>query len=430
MKKLVRRGLQAAIAAALVAGTLAACSSSGGVPTLRWYINPDNGGQKQLAAECTQAANGAYKITTQLLPTNASQQLQQLVQRLAAKDSSIDLMSIDPVNVAEFANAGFLAPIPQSDKAKFTNDIVEPSIQSATWKGKLVAIPFWANTQLLWYRKSLAQQAGIDMSKPVTWAQLVAAAQKLKRTIGVQAALYEGYTVWINALVEGAGSSIVLNPGANAKDTKLGLDSAAGRAAAAVIQAVAHGGVGGPALSSSQEGPSLALFEDAKAGMFMVNWPYVWAQMGPGADNISWRNTDLGWTLYPQTIAGKASRPPFGGIDVGIGAYSHHQSQALAAATCITSEQHQKEYMLSSGNPAANKQVYADPAVQKQFPNGLAATILKSLTIAAPRPQSQYYGDLSTALQKSFSPPQSVNQNTPSKASSFILQVLKGDRLL
>ena len=64
------------------------------------------------------------------------------------------------------------------------------------------------------------------------------------------------------------------------------------------------------------------------------------------------------------------------------------------------------------------------------FPNGLADTILASLKQAAPRPQSQYYGDLSTALQKSFSPPNSVNANTPAKAQTFILQVLKGQKLL
>ena len=86
--------------------------------------------------------------------------------------------------------------------------------------------------------------------------------------------------------------------------------------------------------------------------------------------------------------------------------------------------------MVNSGNPSANITSYADAGVLKAFPNGLAAMILKSLKQAGPRPQSQYYGDLSTALQKSFSPPDTVNQNTPAKAQSFILEVLKGDKLL
>ena len=171
----------------------------GGVPTLTWYTNPDNGSQKTLADECTAASGGKYKIKTSILPNNTSLQRQQLVTRLSAKDSSIDLMSLDPVFIAEFAEAGSgdCAGRGQGDLHRQHR---RASHQASTWKGKLVAAPFWANTQLLWFRKSLAQQAGMDMSKPVTWDQIVSAAQKMHKSIGEQGKLYEGYMVWINAL--------------------------------------------------------------------------------------------------------------------------------------------------------------------------------------------------------------------------------------
>jgi multiple sugar transport system substrate-binding protein len=426
-----RRTVQSLLAATLAAGTLAACGGGGGgTPTLTWYTNPDNGSQKTLADECTAAAGGKYKIKTSILPNDASLQRQQLVTRLAAKDNSIDLMSLDPVFIAEFAEAGFLENVPDADKATFTANIVAPAVQASTWKGNLVAAPFWANTQLLWYRKSLAQQAGLDMTKPVTWDQIITAAQKMHKSIGEQGKLYEGYMVWINALIEGAGGHIVENPGAIAKDLKLGVDSQAGKDAAAVISKLANGGVGGPAISSADEGAALALFEDPGTSMFLLNWPYVWAAMAPDADNVPFRDKDVGFTTYPETVAGRPSKPPFGGIEVGVGKYGSHKDLAWEAVKCITSPQHQTEYMVNSGNPSATTTSYADPAVLKAFPNGIAATILKSLQQAAPRPQSQYYGDLSTALQKSFSPPQSVNSNTPAKAQKFILQVLKGEKLL
>ena len=257
-----RRSLLVLAVTALTATTLAACGSdSSKTASLTWYINPDNGAQATIAQECTAASNGEYNIKTSILPNDASAQRQQLVTRLAAKDSSISLMSLDPVFVAEFAEAGFLAPISSEDAAGFTKDIVAPAVQASTWKGKLVAAPFWANTQLLWYRKSIAQQQGLDMSQPVTWEQLISAAAKAKKTVGVQANLYEGYTVWINALVAGAGGAIVENPGALAKDLNLGLDSDAGRAAAGIISSVVKANVGGPALSTNTEAESLALFE-------------------------------------------------------------------------------------------------------------------------------------------------------------------------
>ena len=85
-------------------------------------------------------------------------------------------MSMDPVFVAEFANAGFLADVPEELEEEFTEDRVESAIEASTWQGELVAVPFWANTQVLWYRKSVAEAAGLDMSKPVTWEQITEAA--------------------------------------------------------------------------------------------------------------------------------------------------------------------------------------------------------------------------------------------------------------
>ncbi len=62
---------------------------------------------------------------------------------------------------------------------------------------------------MLWFRKSFAQKAGLDMTKPVTWNQIIDAASSNGGTVGVQANLYEGYAVWINALIAGAGGQIV-----------------------------------------------------------------------------------------------------------------------------------------------------------------------------------------------------------------------------
>ena len=84
-------------------------------------------------------------------------------------------------------------------------------MDAATWEDKLVVFPFWSNTQVLWYRKSFVEKAGIDMSQPVTWDQIIDAAAENGGQIGVQANKYEGYSVWINALIEGAGGQLVEN---------------------------------------------------------------------------------------------------------------------------------------------------------------------------------------------------------------------------
>ncbi|MCW4602381.1 extracellular solute-binding protein [Janibacter hoylei] len=414
---------------------LAACGddgSSGGATHLTWYINPDGGGsdpagggQAQLAKECSDASGGAYTIGIQLLPNSASDQRQQLLRRLASNDKGVDIMSIDPVFVAEFAEAGYLAPVPEDKQSTFTDDVVDPAVTNATWKDELYAAPFWANTQLLWYRKSVAKRAGLDMTKPVTWDQVIDAAKKSDSNVGVQASRYEGYMVWINALVEGGGDHIVENPGADGPELKFGLESEGGKKAAEIIQKVSDEGVGGPAMGSTDETTTLDMFQNEQAG-FMVNWPYVYAAL-KGAE-VDWIK-DLAWTRYPQTTEGTESKPPLGGIEMGVAQSSSKQEQAWEAVECLTSQESQKAYMLGTGNPAARKAVYDDAEVKEAFP--MAGLIRASLDSSGPRPLTQYYGDVSSGIQREYSPPGAVDpSSTPQQTTSLLQDVLKGDALL
>lgn len=432
-RRTTRSLIGTATVAVLTAAGLSACGSDTAANEVTWYINPDGGGadptkggQAQLAAECTKAAGGKYTIKIQLLPNSASDQRQQLLRRLVAGDPGMDIMSMDPVFVAEFAEPGYLDPVPADKEAALIEDAVKPIVESAMWRGKLVAAPMWSNTQLLWYRKSVAAAAGLDMTKPVTWDQLIAAAESQRKLIGVQARSYEGYMVWINALIEGAGSSVITSGADNADAMELGLDSPAGKTSAAIIQKVARSGVGGPAMGSTNETTSFDTFAQESTSGFMVNWPYVWAALSKSNPQML---ADVGYARYPQTVAGQDSKPPLGGIELGVNNASQKKAQAWDAVQCITSHKHQKLYMLGTGNPAARKAVYDDPDVKKEFP--MAALIRESLDQGAPRPVTQYYGDVSTAIQKAYSPPDSVDpQSTPAAATELVKAVLKGESLL
>jgi multiple sugar transport system substrate-binding protein len=420
----------AVVTALVVSSALASCSSESGPPTLAWYINPDDGGQVELARRCTETAGGRYRIETSLLPNDASAQREQLLRRLAAEDSSIALMSLDPVFVAEFSNAGFLAPIPEADAQAFTDGVLKGAVEGGTWDGKLVAIPFWANTQLLWYRKSVAEQAGLDPENtPVTWDQLITAAKDAKKTVAVQGKRYEGYTVWINALIESAGGQVVEQSAQDGADVKLGIESPAGEEAARIIRDLANAGIS-PSLSTEDEEAARAMFQGVNGG-FMVNWPYVWKAANSAVEDGSLAQSvvdDIGWAQYPQSIEGTESKPPLGGIELGIGAYTPHADLALDAAKCITSLENVTYYMISNGNPSAKSASFDDPEVQAAFP--MAETIRSSIEAAGPRPITQFYGDVSAGLQRSWHPPAGVNQNTPTTSSELITGVLKGEQLL
>jgi multiple sugar transport system substrate-binding protein len=406
-------------------------SSSSGPPSLQWYTNPDNGGQAELARRCTAAADGRYRIETRPLPRSASDQREQLLRRLAAKDNSIDLMSLDPVFVPEFSQAGFFAPIPRDQARSLSDGVVRSAVTGATWKGRLVAVPFWANTQLLWYRKSIARKAGLDLQNgPVTWQTIIRAARRTHTTTAVQAKRYEGYTVLINALIESSGGHILENPGARPANLKLGIATPAGTRAAATIKSLVTNGVGGPELSNTDEEAARTLFQSSDGG-FMVNWPYVWpaAQAAVHDGQLSKQVlADIGWARFPRTMTGKASRPPLGGIDLAVGHWSKHPQFALDAARCVTSAKNQTYYFVNEGNPAARSAVFSSPAVRRAFP--MAPLLRESLQQSAPRPRTEVYGDLSDAIVREWHPPNSVNSSTPANSSKFILEVLQDKRLV
>ena len=426
-----RRGLVFLTVAALGVPLLAACSQQSTTPTLNWYINPDNGGQKTLADKCSSQSGGAYTISVQVLPNEADAQREQLVRRLAAKDSSIDVMSLDPPFVAEFANAGFLRPFSKSDEATFTDGVLQAPIQTAFWKGTLVAAPFWANTQLLWYRKSVVSAAGVDpASSDFTWDQMIKAAESQKKVIGVQANRYEGYMVWINALVVSAGGEIITNVEAG-KDATPAIASPAGDAAAQIVGTLARSAAAPPAMSTAGEEEARSAFQGER-GMFMVNWPYVYsAAQGDAKAGAIQQSVvdDIGWARYPEAVAGKVSKPPLGGINLAIGAYTLYPNQALQLVTCVTSLQSNIDYMLDSGNPAAKAAAYDDPQVRKVFP--MADLIRDSINGAGPRPITPYYNDVSTSVQITWHPSTDVQApETPKETSEFMTAVLHGQRLL
>src|SRR5215472_14316716 len=180
----------------LASTALAAWSSSAAGPvTLNFYNFSDPSGAVQTAVtNCSKQSNGKYTITYNKLPAAADDQRLQMARRLAAQDSSMDILGLDVTWEAEFAEAGWILPWTGTYKQQ---------AEAGTWKGQLVAVPYNSNTQLLWYRDDLVP------TPPKTWDEMIADAEQLAKQgkphlIEIQGAQYEGVTVWFNTLIASA----------------------------------------------------------------------------------------------------------------------------------------------------------------------------------------------------------------------------------
>ena len=433
MRRLRERSRPRVAAAVAAAGALllTSCAESDDTPALTWYINPDDGGQQALAEKCTEEADGAYRITTSLLPNDAPDQREQLARRLAAGDSSLDIMSIDPPFLPELADPGFLAPVPDDVAERTTEETLEGALAGAMWEDELVAVPFWANTQILWYRESVVEEAGLDMDEPVTWEEIIEVAEDQEKYLGVQGVRAESMTVWVNALIESQDESIVADPSAPADELLTNFESEAGQDAAEIVRRIGQEGLGGPGIASMDENQSMLLFQRDQ-GSFMVNWPFVWAAINAAAEEGTVDAEvpeDIGWALYPRVDADTAAAHPLGGINLGVGAESENPELAYQAIECIVTPENQTEYFVTNGNPPSAESAFDDPQVEEDYP--MADVIREALDTAAPRPQTPYYNEISESIQQQFTPLSGVDpETTPAQTDSYIMEVLRGERLL
>ncbi len=401
-----RRGTWAltVLAAIALAGGLVACgdeNTSGAGVTLRWFIfNEPSGAPQKIADRCSKQSGGRYNIKFEFLPAQADQQREQLVRRLGAKDSTMDLLGLDVVWTGEFSNAGWVAPVPAST-AKVVSQNVFPSVlRTAQFKGRLMVVPIWSNTQLLWYRKDLVP------NPPKTWDQMIDIGEKLGKARGhvqVQANRYEGLVVLVNQLIESAGTSVLSGP------TTVKLDKGPTERALQILGRLSHSSVAAPNLTTSTEDTARQGFEAGNSA-FQINYPFVYpsAKSNPNAKNV-FRN--MGAAQFPAVDTGKPAKPPIGGINIGVSAYSKHKAEAFAAAECLVKPENQLEVAKLGGLPPVRQDLYNRPEMDKVYP-GFADKIRDAIANSAPRPsESPAYQDLSLAIQRAVHPTTKIDPN-------------------
>jgi multiple sugar transport system substrate-binding protein len=385
-----------------VAVLAAGCGSSGtgGPVTLNWFVATQPGGTIQkVAARCSQESNGQYDIKVNLLPTVASDQREQLVRRLAAKDSSVDLIGMDVIWTGEFANAGWIRPFPDAIAQQVTKGVFPSVIETASFENKVYGAPFNSNTQLLWYRTDLVKKP------PKTWGQMIDKADQLAsegkpHTIQVQANKYEGFTVWFNALLESAGGQILSAP------TTVALPEKPTDEALQIMGRLAASPAAATNISTSTEDTARLGFE-AGDSAFMVNYTFAYGSANENAPDVF---KNMGFARFPGVVPGKPSKPPLGGFNIGVGAYSQHPDSAFQAAACIGDAKSELTATKLDGLPPSRPSLYSNKIVTDAYP-GFSELVKKSIESAGPRPLTPVYQDVSLAIQDSIQPPDSIDPN-------------------
>ncbi|MEV4811799.1 ABC transporter substrate-binding protein [Micromonospora avicenniae] len=409
----------AAAAAVALAAPLAGCGSGGdgGPPTINLYYPPEQNLQK-VVDTCNTQAGGRYKIVYRVLPRQADDQRVQLVRRLAAEDSGMDVLGLDVTWTQEFASAHWIREWTGQDKAEVEQGTLAGPLETAQYQGKLFGAPKNTNVQLLWYRKDLVPEP------PKTWDQMISMAQDLKRqgkpyqvlTMGAQ---YEGLVVLYNSLAESAGGRILSEDGSKAV-----MDEGTVRALEQ-LRNLATSGVTSPSFSNATEDPVRLEFQ-AGGGAFQVNWPFVYPAMQEASPDLA---KQVAWARVPGIDENTPSKVTIGGVNLAVSAYSKHPELSFDAAKCLRDEQNQKFSAINDGVPPTIEKVYDDPEMTKAYP--MKDTIVEELKEPAVRPLTPAYQSISTVMSAVLSPPAQIRpQQTADELRDAIADALESKGVL
>ena len=203
-----------------------------------------------------------------------------------------------------------------------------------------------------------------------------------------------GLAQLVNALVVGAGGKLVDGTGRNAK---VGLDTAAGRAAASVVEFYLD--------SDRGPGPS----KDALKKFAAPDGGFLLAASSVISDpDVAAVASDMAWTAYP-TVA-DTSVAPLSGVGLAVPLYAPHSDLSYQAISCLTSPTALTTIMSTAGHSASRLTTYDDPAVKTSYP--MAAVTKPAVQSGAALPSTPYWQVAQAALDDTWLPLRDFSQDT------------------
>ena len=295
-------------------------------------------------------------------PAASDQSYSQLVRAFSQKSSSIDVAMIDVVWPGAFAP--YLVNL-KPKLGKQSKLHIQSIVQNDTIGGKLVAMPWFGDYGILYYRTDLLKKYGYK-APPKTWAQLFTMARKIqtgeqktnKSFYGFvfQGNAYEGLTCNALEWIASAGGGSMISGG------KATINNAKARTILDAMRAQI-GKTTPRGVTSYQEDQTEHAFDDGNAA-FARNWPY---QYGIGATAGSKVKGKFSVTVLPHGTTGK-SVGTVGGWQVAVSKYSKHKDAAIEFVRYLTSPAVEKFDALTNSNVPTIVSVAKDKQVRAKNP--------------------------------------------------------------
>ncbi|MDI5985884.1 ABC transporter substrate-binding protein [Halomonas sp. M4R5S39] len=326
------------------------------------------------------AEKTGHEVNIVSTPNDTTEKLSLYQQLLGSQSNDIDVIMVDIVWPGLLADhlVDLSDHLPEDATAGFFPALVENN----TVDGRLVAMPWFTDAGLLYYRRDLLEKYGHEV--PETWQELTEAAQAVQaaeREAGnddfwgytFQGRAYEGLTC--NAL-----EWVASHGGGTLVDAEGNLTINNARAAEALDLAASWIGTITPegALNHTEE-ETRGIFQSGNA-LFLRNWPYVWSLADAEGSKVAGK---VGMAPLPHGPEGEPAAT-LGGWNWAVSRYSEHPEIAADLVAFITSEAQQKAHAIQMGMNPTIEALYQDEEVLASNPS--MSDLYETLTNGVPRP--------------------------------------------
>jgi sorbitol/mannitol transport system substrate-binding protein len=162
----------------LVAGILALGGVAGAQTTITIATvnNPDMIVMQKLTPEFRKKYPN-IRVNWVVLPENELRQ--KVTLDISSGTGAYDIMTIGTYEAPLWGKNGWLVPFDNVSASYDLNDVLKPVRDALSYGGKLYALPFYAESSMMYYRKDLFAQKGINVPDQPRWTQVAQWAQQL-----------------------------------------------------------------------------------------------------------------------------------------------------------------------------------------------------------------------------------------------------------
>jgi ABC-type glycerol-3-phosphate transport system substrate-binding protein len=291
---------------------------------------------------------------------------------LASHKGGFDVIMMDFMFTPQYATAGLIEPLDglladaaSTDAAWLApGDFVPALLDAARYDGKLWALPFTSETTLLFYRRDLLAEAGIQ--PPDTFAELAEAARKLHRPprvagIGLRGARGQGMNVYVwTGFLRGFGGDFFERFPAPDGELRPALRSPAAVDATSLYAALLR--------DSGPRGAANWTWLETLSGMLegRVAMCIDASNFGPAVDDPKKSATAGKWGVAPVPRGPGGRYPSIYTHTLAINAASRHKRAAWLLLQFATSREAQRERAMETGEPTRTS-LWKDPELARRM---------------------------------------------------------------